>query len=121
MIGGRAGLMKKFTSQQNWTADVHFSNRPVGASAFRLFHDYGADVAHGLVLLLGLGTRALPSWDSKMSWNNLYRGLLCPEQLLVIGERTAHPLTDFVRIFALSARTSAKRASMRWSIGFPQR
>jgi hypothetical protein len=26
---------------------------------------------------------------------------LCPEQLLVIGERTAHPLTDNVQIFAL--------------------
>jgi hypothetical protein len=26
---------------------------------------------------------------------------LCPEQLLAIGKRTAHPLTDHVRIFAL--------------------
>ena len=26
---------------------------------------------------------------------------LCPEQLLVIGKRTTHPLTDYVRIFAL--------------------
>jgi hypothetical protein len=26
---------------------------------------------------------------------------LCPEQLLVIGKRTAHPLTDYIRIFAL--------------------
>jgi hypothetical protein len=27
------------------------------------------------VLLFGIGTRALPSWDSKTGWNNLYRGL----------------------------------------------
>src|SRR5437899_6951731 len=34
------------------------------------------DVAHGLVLLFGLGTKALPSWDSKTRWNNLLGGLL---------------------------------------------
>src|SRR5262245_17114466 len=33
------------------------------------------DVAHGLALLFGLGTRALPSWDSKTRWNNLLRDL----------------------------------------------
>jgi hypothetical protein len=27
------------------------------------------------VLLSGLGTKALPSWDSRTRWNNLYRGL----------------------------------------------
>src|SRR3974390_1321332 len=42
-----------------------------GSSAFRLFHYYSVDVARGLVLLFGLGTRALPSWDSKTRWNNL--------------------------------------------------
>ena len=33
------------------------------------------DVAHGLALLFGIGTKALPSWDSKTRWNNLSRGL----------------------------------------------
>ena len=33
------------------------------------------DVAHGLVLLFGIGTRALPSWDSRSRWNNLLVGL----------------------------------------------
>ena len=33
------------------------------------------DVAHGLALLFGLGTKALPSWDSKTKWNNLSGGL----------------------------------------------
>ena len=46
-----------------------------GSSAFRLSTSYGVDVAHGLVLLFGIGTKALPSWDSKTRWNNLYHGL----------------------------------------------
>src|SRR5947207_2361121 len=33
------------------------------------------DVARGLVLLFGIGTRALPSWDSRTGWNNLMGGL----------------------------------------------
>ena len=47
-----------------------------GSSAFRLdYHDYSVDVAHGLVLLFGIGTKALPSWDSKTRRNNLSGGL----------------------------------------------
>src|SRR3974390_1322894 len=33
-----------------------------GSSAFQTVHHYSVDVAHGLVLLFGIGTRALPSW-----------------------------------------------------------
>ena len=29
------------------------------------------DVARGLALLFGIGTKALPGWDSKTRWNNL--------------------------------------------------
>ena len=47
-----------------------------GSSAFRLIHHYSVDVAHGLVLLYGIGTRAVPSWDSKTRWNNLSGGLV---------------------------------------------
>ena len=36
-----------------------------GSSAFRLIHHYSVDVAHGLVLLFGIGTKALPSWGSR--------------------------------------------------------
>jgi hypothetical protein len=43
----------------------------LGSSAFRLFIHSSVDVAHGLSLLFGLGTKALPSWDSKTRWNNL--------------------------------------------------
>jgi hypothetical protein len=39
--------------------DVCFSNRPVGVKRFQAIHDCGVDVAHGLVLLSGLGTKAL--------------------------------------------------------------
>jgi hypothetical protein len=35
----------------------------LGSSAFD-----SVDVAHGLVLLSGIGTKALPSWDSKTRW-----------------------------------------------------
>jgi hypothetical protein len=46
-----------------------------GSSAFRLSTHCSVDVAHGLVLLFGIGTKAVPSWGSKTRWNNLYRGL----------------------------------------------
>src|SRR6266576_3954143 len=54
---------------------VHFSNRPFRVKRFQTIHHYSVDVAHGLVLLFGLGTKALPSWDSKTRWNNLSGGL----------------------------------------------
>src|SRR5262245_34292523 len=54
---------------------VRFSNRPFGVKRFQTTHHHSVDVAHGLVLLLGVGTKALPSWDSKTRWNNLSGGL----------------------------------------------
>ena len=38
-------------------------------------YHHSVDVAHGLVLLFGIGTKALPSWDSKTRWNDLWVGL----------------------------------------------
>ena len=55
--------------------DVRFSNRPVGVKRYQTVHCYGVDVAHGLVLLFGIGTWALPSWDSRTRRNNLSGGL----------------------------------------------
>src|SRR6266700_247688 len=55
---------------------VRFSNRPFGVKHFQTIHHHSVDVARGLVLLFGIGTRALPSWGSKTGWNNLYRGLV---------------------------------------------
>ena len=54
---------------------VRFSNRPFGVKRFQTIHHHSVDVARGLVLLFGIGTKALPSWDSRTGWNNLYRGL----------------------------------------------
>jgi hypothetical protein len=53
-----------------------FSNRPFGVKSFQTIHHYSVDVAHGLVLLYGIGTKALPSWDSKTGWNNLSGGVV---------------------------------------------
>jgi len=64
-----------FTSFRACASDFRFSNRPVGVKRFQTIHRYSVDVAHGLVLLFGIGTKALPSWDSRTRWNNLYRGL----------------------------------------------
>ena len=43
----------------------------LGSSTFRLSTNASVDVAHGLAILFGLGTKALPSWVSKTRWNNL--------------------------------------------------
>src|ERR1035437_3480602 len=58
------------------SADVRFSNRLFGVKRFQTIHHCNVDVAHGLVLLFGIGTRALPSWDSRTRWNNLCGGLI---------------------------------------------
>src|ERR1700731_5181061 len=56
--------------------NVCFSNRPFGVKHFQTIpHHCSIDVAHGLVLLFGIGTTALPLWDSRTRWNNLLRGL----------------------------------------------
>ena len=54
---------------------VCFSNRPAGVKRFQAFHDSDGNVTRGLVLLYGIGTSALPSWDSKTRWNDLLGGL----------------------------------------------
>src|SRR5690349_10650312 len=46
-----------------------------GSSTFRLSTLQCVDVARGLALLFGLGTKALPVWDSKTRWNNLWGDL----------------------------------------------
>ena len=52
--------------------DVCFSNRPFGVKRFQTIHHCSVDVAHGLALLFGIGTKAVPSWDPRTRWNNLY-------------------------------------------------
>src|SRR5881396_2498478 len=54
---------------------VCFSNRPFGVKRFQTIHQFSVDAARGLALLFGIGAKALPSWDSKTRWNNLWGGL----------------------------------------------
>src|SRR5450756_1941517 len=55
--------------------NARFSNRPFGVKHFQTIQHCNVDVARGLLLLFGIGTRALPSWDSKTRRNNLLVGL----------------------------------------------
>jgi hypothetical protein len=41
-----------------------FSNRPFRVKRFQAIHHCSVDVAHGLALLFGIGTKAFPVWDS---------------------------------------------------------
>jgi hypothetical protein len=52
-----------------------FSNRPFGVKRFQTIHHHSVDVSRGLVLLFGIGTMALPSWDPRTRRNNLSGGL----------------------------------------------
>jgi hypothetical protein len=55
-----------------------FSNRPFEVKHFQTIRHCNVDVAHGLALLFGIGTKALPSWDPRTRWNNLTGGLALP-------------------------------------------
>ena len=55
---------------------VRFSNRPFEVKHFQTIHRCSVDVAHGLALLFGIGTRALPPWDSRTRLDNLIGGLV---------------------------------------------
>jgi hypothetical protein len=54
---------------------VRFSTRPVGGKYFQAIHRFSVNVAHRLVLLFGIGTMAVPSWDPRTRRNNLLGGL----------------------------------------------
>jgi hypothetical protein len=88
--------------------DVRFSNRPVGVKRFHTIHLYSVDVARGLVLLFGIGARALPVWDSRTRRNNLYRGLAVRVTAGPSGHTNSpHP----------SSR-KGHHSTARWSSGF---
>jgi len=79
-----------------------------GSSAIRLPHRYSVDVAHGLVLLSGIGTGAVPSWDSRTRRTNLWGGFAI--------RSTAGPSGH-----AISPHPSSREghhATVRWSSGF---
>ena len=63
------------TSFQAQVAHFRFSNRPFEVKRFQTIHHHSFDVARRLVLLSGIGTKALPLWGSRRRWNNLSHGL----------------------------------------------
>jgi hypothetical protein len=68
----------RITARRSFAARQHFSrfsNRPFGVKRFQTIHRCSVDVAHGLVLLFGFGTKALPLWESRTRWSNLTGGL----------------------------------------------
>jgi hypothetical protein len=56
-------------------ANVRFSNRPVRVKRFQTAHQDSFDVTREHTLLFGIGTEALPPWDSKIRRNDLWGGL----------------------------------------------
>src|SRR5215831_6866818 len=59
--------LEEATNYQNWhfsaaltaRSNVGSSNRPFRVKRFQTIHHYSVDVAHGLVLFFGIGTKAL--------------------------------------------------------------
>ena len=88
--------------------NVRFSNRPFGVKRFQTI-THSVDVARGLALLFGIGTKALPSWDSRTRWNNLLGGLAVAErQVQADIANSPHPS---------SARDIIHRDGMCFSVG----
>src|SRR5262249_38140154 len=54
---------------------VRFSNRPFRVKRFQTIHHYSVDVAHGLVLLFGIGTRGPSIMGFEDEANDLSGGL----------------------------------------------
>ena len=65
-----------------------FSNRPFEVKRFQTIHHRSVDVARGFVLLFGIGTKAVPSWDSRTRRNNLTDGLAVSRRQVQATERT---------------------------------
>jgi hypothetical protein len=86
-----------------------FSNRPFEVKRFQAIHEDSVDVAHGLVLLFGIGTKALPSWDSRTRWSDLLGGLTVRLTAGPSGHANSpHP----------SSR-EGHHSTARWSSSFP--
>ena len=94
--------------RQSCRPNVRFSNRPVRVKRFQTIHRCSVDVARGLVLLFGIGTKALPVWDSRTRWNNLLGGLAV--------KRTAGPSGQTNSPHPPSCEGHLSTA--RWSSGF---
>jgi hypothetical protein len=104
-LDGRKRVVSDFTY-------VRFSNRPFEVKHFQTIHHFSVDVAHGLALLFGIGTWALPSWDPRTRRNNLLDGLAVQFGRQVQADMRTHlihrpardifPLLGGSRVFSLS-------------------
>ena len=56
-LGSSAFRLSATTVSMSLTGSCFFSNRPFGVKRFQTIRHYSVDVAHGLVLLFGIGTR----------------------------------------------------------------
>src|SRR5665811_519413 len=74
-INGSGMLIEFYPTAKPLWPFVRFSNRPFEVKHFQTIHHCSVDVAHGLALLFGIGTKALPLWDSRTRRNNLWVGL----------------------------------------------
>src|ERR1700691_5116381 len=72
---GHLGSSTFRLSTMTVSTSLLFSNRPFGVKHFQTIHHDSVDVAHGLALLFGIGTKALPASGSRTKWNNLCGGL----------------------------------------------
>src|SRR5215471_13576452 len=90
--------------------------QPFRVKHFQTIRRCSVDVAHGLALLFGIGTKALPPWDSRTRWSNLYRGLAVNR---TAGPKRTCELTSSVvprgthRLVRWPARGDAGRRSVR--------
>ena len=109
-IIGQAELEEAFIWPLARASQIRFSNRPLGVKRFQTIHHCSVNVAHGVVLLFGIGTKALPAWGSKKRWNNLTGGLAVRSTVGPSGSTISpHP----------SSR-EGHHSTARWSSGFLQ-
>jgi hypothetical protein len=96
----------------NPKVDVCFSNPPFGVKHFQTIHHCSVDIARGLALLFGIGTKALPLWDSRTRRNNLWVGLWVRVAVRVTAGPSGH---------ANSPHPSSREghhSTARWSSSF---
>jgi len=86
-------------------AHVRFSNRPVWVKRFQTVHHSGVDVTRGLMLLSGIGTRAVPSWGSRTRRNDLWGGLA----FRLMAGPSGHSISPH------PSSREGHHATMRWS------
>ena len=70
--------------------ECRFSNRPFGVKRFQTIRRYSVDVAHGLVLLFGIGTRPFHH-GSRRRGGTIYQAALPLDERQVQAIRRSHP------------------------------